>query len=45
MHYRIRVIAGLLTICVLGINGFQAYWLYSTTQLPTMQVDCAAHKT
>jgi two-component system phosphate regulon sensor histidine kinase PhoR len=33
MNYRIRTITWLLAACVLGINGFQAYWLYSTYKL------------
>ncbi|TDN36806.1 HAMP domain-containing histidine kinase [Hymenobacter sp. UV11] len=45
MQHRIRVITWLLAACVLGINGFQAYWLYSTYQLTTTQFDRAVHAT
>lgn len=43
MQHRIRLITWLLAACVLGINGFQAYWLYSTYKLTTAQLDRAAH--
>ncbi|TGE27664.1 sensor histidine kinase [Hymenobacter metallicola] len=33
MKRRIRSIFWLMTLCILGINGFQAYWLYTTYQL------------
>ena len=45
MNYRIRTITWLLAICVLGINGFQAYWLYSTYQLTITQFDRTVHET
>jgi two-component system phosphate regulon sensor histidine kinase PhoR len=44
MQHRIRLITWLLAACVLGINGFQAYWLYSTYTLTTAQLDRAAHQ-
>ncbi|TVT43288.1 HAMP domain-containing histidine kinase [Hymenobacter setariae] len=44
MQHRIRLITWLLAACVLGINGFQAYWLYSTYKLTTAQLDRAAHQ-
>jgi two-component system phosphate regulon sensor histidine kinase PhoR len=44
MQHRIRTIIWLLAACVLGINGFQAYWLYSTYRLTTTQFDRAAHE-
>ena len=37
MKSRIRSIFWLLALCILGINGFQAYWLYNTYQLTTSQ--------
>ncbi|TPG66163.1 sensor histidine kinase [Hymenobacter nivis] len=43
MQHRIRIITWLLAACVLGINGFQAYWLCSTYRLTTAQFDRAAH--
>jgi len=45
MNNRIRTITWLLAACVLGINGFQAYWLYSTYQLTITQFDRAVHET
>jgi len=45
MQHRIRIITWLLAACVLGINGFQAYWLYSTYQLTTTQFDRTVHET
>jgi two-component system phosphate regulon sensor histidine kinase PhoR len=45
MNYRIRTITWLLAACVLGINGFQAYWLYSTYKLTITQFDRAVHET
>jgi two-component system phosphate regulon sensor histidine kinase PhoR len=45
MNYRIRTITWLLAACVLGINGFQAYWLYSTYKLTVTQFDRAIHET
>jgi two-component system phosphate regulon sensor histidine kinase PhoR len=44
MQHRIRIITWLLAACVLGTNGFQAYWLYSTYKLTIAQVDRAAHQ-
>ncbi|KUG08536.1 sensor histidine kinase [Solirubrum puertoriconensis] len=37
MKSRIRSIFWLMAVCILGINGFQAYWLYNTYQLTTAQ--------
>ncbi|MDO7852195.1 sensor histidine kinase [Hymenobacter convexus] len=37
MKSRIRSIFWLLALCILGINGFQAYWLYNTYQLANEQ--------
>jgi two-component system phosphate regulon sensor histidine kinase PhoR len=45
MQHRIRIITLLLAACVLGINGFQAYWLYSTYKLTITQFDRAVHET
>jgi two-component system phosphate regulon sensor histidine kinase PhoR len=45
MQHRIRIVTWLLAICVLGINGFQAYWLYSTYKLTVTQFDRTVHET
>jgi two-component system phosphate regulon sensor histidine kinase PhoR len=45
MQHRIRLITWLLAACVLGINGFQAYWLYSTYKLTITQFDRTVHET
>jgi two-component system phosphate regulon sensor histidine kinase PhoR len=37
MKHRIRSIFWLLALCILGINGFQAYWLYNTYRLANEQ--------
>ena len=37
MKRRIRSIFWLMVLCMVGINGFQAYWLYNTYQLATEQ--------
>ncbi|WP_400192985.1 sensor histidine kinase [Hymenobacter sp. B81] len=37
MKRRIRSIFWLMTLCILGINGFQGYWLWSTYQLTATQ--------
>jgi signal transduction histidine kinase len=37
MKRRIRLIFILMTLCILGINVFQGYWLYSTYQLHNQQ--------
>ena len=37
MKRRIRSSFWLMVVCMLGINGFQGYWLYSTWQLTTSQ--------
>jgi len=37
MKHRIRSIFWLMALCILGINGFQAYWLYNTYQLASAQ--------
>ncbi|RAK70622.1 sensor histidine kinase [Hymenobacter edaphi] len=39
MKRRIRTIFWLLAACILGINGFQAYWLYTTYQLSRTQFE------
>jgi two-component system phosphate regulon sensor histidine kinase PhoR len=39
MKRRIRSIFWLMTLCILGINGFQAYWLYTTYQLTNTQFE------
>lgn len=45
MPHRIRLITWLLAACVLGINGFQAYWLYSTYHLTRTQWGRTVHET
>jgi two-component system phosphate regulon sensor histidine kinase PhoR len=45
MQHRIRIITWLLAACVLGINGFQAYWLYTTYKLTIAQFDRTGHET
>ncbi|CCH52555.1 two-component system sensor histidine kinase [Fibrisoma limi BUZ 3] len=37
MKRRIRSIFWLMTICILGINAFQGYWLFTTYQLNRQQ--------
>ena len=37
MKRRIRSIFLLMVVCMVGINGFQAYWLYNTYQLTANQ--------
>ncbi|OON66481.1 sensor histidine kinase [Hymenobacter sp. CRA2] len=37
MKRRIRIIFWLMAACILGINGFQAYWLYNTYELTNAQ--------
>ena len=37
MKRRIRSIFLLMVVCMVGINGFQAYWLYTTYQLTASQ--------
>jgi len=37
MKRRIRSIFWLMVVCMLGINGFQGYWLYNTYQLTASQ--------
>ncbi|GAA4052529.1 hypothetical protein GCM10022409_44280 [Hymenobacter glaciei] len=37
MKRRLRYIFGLMVVCMVGINGFQAYWLYTTYQLTASQ--------
>ncbi|MCC3160517.1 HAMP domain-containing histidine kinase [Hymenobacter sp. 15J16-1T3B] len=39
MKRRIRTIFWLMAACILGINGFQAYWLYNTYQLSRTQFE------
>lgn len=44
MKSRLRSIFWLMSLCMLGINGFQAYWLYTTYQLTTAQFTRTAHE-
>ncbi|UOQ73152.1 hypothetical protein [Hymenobacter cellulosilyticus] len=44
MKRRIRSIFWLMTLCILGINGFQAYWLYNTYQLTNSQLERTARE-
>ncbi|PJJ52948.1 sensor histidine kinase [Hymenobacter chitinivorans] len=44
MKRRIRSIFWLMTLCILGINGFQAYWLYTTYQLTNTQLERTARE-
>ena len=44
MKSRLRIIFWLMSLCMLGINGFQAYWLYTTYQLTTTQFTRTAHE-
>ncbi|WP_460575394.1 sensor histidine kinase [Hymenobacter coalescens] len=44
MKRRIRSIFWLLAACILGINGFQAYWLYNTYRLTASQFDRTARE-
>ncbi|MBO3272445.1 sensor histidine kinase [Hymenobacter defluvii] len=44
MKSRLRVIFWLISLCMLGINGFQAYWLYTTYRLNTAQFARTAHE-
>ncbi|MBF9237830.1 HAMP domain-containing histidine kinase [Hymenobacter sp. BT683] len=37
MKRRIRSIFWLMVVCMVGINGFQGYWLYNTYQLTASQ--------
>ena len=37
MNRRIRLIFGLMTICIIGTNAFQGYWLWTTYQLNRQQ--------
>ncbi|SFQ02038.1 sensor histidine kinase [Hymenobacter arizonensis] len=37
MKRRIRSIFWLMVVCMMGINGFQGYWLYNTYQLTASQ--------
>ncbi|OUJ74698.1 sensor histidine kinase [Hymenobacter crusticola] len=37
MKTRIRSIFWLIALCILGINGFQVYWLYNTYELASSQ--------
>jgi len=45
MKRRIRSIFWLMVLCMVGINGFQAYWLYSTYQLTATQFSRTARET
>lgn len=44
MKRRIRTIFLLMTLCILGINGFQGYWLYTTWQVTTQQFSRTARE-
>lgn len=44
MKSRLRTIFWLMSLCMLGINGFQAYWLYTTYQLTATQFARTAHE-
>ncbi|RYU81856.1 sensor histidine kinase [Hymenobacter persicinus] len=44
MKSRLRTIFWLMSLCMLGINGFQGYWLYTTYQLTTAQFARTAHE-
>jgi len=44
MKSRLRLIFWLMSLCMLGINGFQGYWLYTTYQLTTAQFARTAHE-
>ncbi len=44
MPHRLRFIFGLLALCLLGIYGFQAYWLYGSYQLATAQFERTAQE-
>jgi signal transduction histidine kinase len=44
MKSRLRLIFWLMSLCMLGINGFQAYWLYTTYQLTATQFTRTAHE-
>lgn len=44
MNPRARLLPWLLAACILGINGFQAYWLVSTYHLTRAQFDRAVHE-
>ncbi|UOG76403.1 HAMP domain-containing histidine kinase [Hymenobacter tibetensis] len=44
MKSRLRIIFWLMSLCMLGINGFQAYWLHSTYQLTKAQFARTAHE-
>ncbi|TGD81421.1 sensor histidine kinase [Hymenobacter wooponensis] len=44
MKRRIRSIFWLIALCILGINGFQGYWLYNTYQLTSAQFQRTARE-
>jgi two-component system phosphate regulon sensor histidine kinase PhoR len=44
MKRRIRSIFWLMVVCMVGINGFQAYWLYSTYQLTATEFSRTARE-
>jgi signal transduction histidine kinase len=44
MKRRIRSIFWLMAACILGINGFQAYWLYQTYRLTGEQFERATRE-
>ncbi|GAA4356769.1 HAMP domain-containing sensor histidine kinase [Hymenobacter saemangeumensis] len=45
MKRRIRSIFWLMVVCMVGINGFQAYWLYNTYQITVEQFGRNARET
>ena len=44
MKSRLRTIFWLMSLCMLGINGFQAYWLRATYQLTVRQFARTTHE-
>jgi two-component system phosphate regulon sensor histidine kinase PhoR len=44
MKSRALLLPWLLAVCILGINGFQAYWLVSTYRLTRTQFDRGVHE-
>lgn len=44
MKRRIRSIFWLMAACILGINGFQTYWLYNTYRLSRTQFERTTHE-
>lgn len=44
MRFRPSLLPWLLAVCILGVNGFQAYWLVSTYQFTRAQFDQVVHE-